>query len=455
MKKRLFGMLVILCMVLTMLPTAVFADECEHSYDYAYLHSDEEGHYAECDYCDYYDESTFAPHSDEDNNEHCDFCHYATGNTHYYEHGYYNYDEYGHYKECDYCDYCDESSFALHIDENVDGYCDVCPFYQCIVHCYDTGYYHSEPAGHYKECDNCQYYDKDSFEYHIDADGDSECDVCHDYVCTHSFDVGYLYSTAEGHYAECDHCSYHDESTFEPHIDEDGDAHCDLCYYADDDGHIFEEGNYIPILDGHAKACDFCGYCDESQVEPHIDEDGNAHCDLCQYADDDDHSFEEGYYIDIADGHTKLCDFCYYYDSSNYEPHIDKDGNAHCDLCFYANEEDHSFEGGHYNTYMNGHCIRCDFCYYTYDNAFEPHIDEDSDGNCDICNFYCPIPGDLNEDRSVDNKDVETLLWYTLFPEEYPLEGAMADFDHNDVVDNLDVEYLLWHTLFPQDYPLI
>ena len=63
------------------------------------------------------------------------------------------------------------------------------------------------------------------------------------------------------------------------------------------------------------------------------------------------------------------------------------------------------------------------------------------------------IPGDMNGNHIVDNKDVEYLLWHTLFPEDYPLPVS-GDFDQNDSVDNKDVEYLLWHTLFPDDYPL-
>ena len=61
--------------------------------------------------------------------------------------------------------------------------------------------------------------------------------------------------------------------------------------------------------------------------------------------------------------------------------------------------------------------------------------------------------GDLNGDQSIDNKDVEYLLWHTLFPASYPLE-TFADFDFSNTVDNKDVEYLLWHTLFPDSYPL-
>lgn len=63
------------------------------------------------------------------------------------------------------------------------------------------------------------------------------------------------------------------------------------------------------------------------------------------------------------------------------------------------------------------------------------------------------LPGDLDGIEGVDNRDVAYLLWYTLFPEDYPLPQA-ADFDGNGSVDNKDVEYLLWHTLFPKDYPL-
>ena len=63
------------------------------------------------------------------------------------------------------------------------------------------------------------------------------------------------------------------------------------------------------------------------------------------------------------------------------------------------------------------------------------------------------ILGDLNSDGSVDNLDVEFLLWYTLFPESYPI-SQKADYNHDGSTDNLDVEYLLWYTLFPEDYPL-
>lgn len=63
------------------------------------------------------------------------------------------------------------------------------------------------------------------------------------------------------------------------------------------------------------------------------------------------------------------------------------------------------------------------------------------------------VRGDLDGDDVVNNKDVEYLLWHTLFPDTYPISQA-ADFDGDGAVNNKDVEYLLWHTLFPDTYPL-
>ena len=64
------------------------------------------------------------------------------------------------------------------------------------------------------------------------------------------------------------------------------------------------------------------------------------------------------------------------------------------------------------------------------------------------------LVGDYNNDGVVSDEDVIYLLWYTVFPEDYPLYGKYADFTDNGVVTDEDVIYLLWHTVFPEDYPL-
>jgi len=63
------------------------------------------------------------------------------------------------------------------------------------------------------------------------------------------------------------------------------------------------------------------------------------------------------------------------------------------------------------------------------------------------------ILGDLNGDDSVNDDDVILLLWHTLLPDMYPIEGE-ADFNADGSVNDEDVIYLLWHTLLPDLYPL-
>ncbi|MBO5323976.1 MAG: hypothetical protein J6A88_07760 [Oscillospiraceae bacterium] len=63
------------------------------------------------------------------------------------------------------------------------------------------------------------------------------------------------------------------------------------------------------------------------------------------------------------------------------------------------------------------------------------------------------IPGDMDGDGVLNDKDVAQLLWHTLFPEDYPI-SADADFNGDGKVDDEDVAYLLWHTLFPDEYPI-
>ena len=76
-----------------------------------------------------------------------------------------------------------------------------------------------------------------------------------------------------------------------------------------------------------------------------------------------------------------------------------------------------------------------------------------ADENCTVCAPVDTVRGDLDGDGDVTDLDVEYLLWYTLFPEDFPITSD-ADYDGDGDVTDLDVEYLLWHTLFPEDFPL-
>ena len=99
---------------------------------------------------------------------------------------------------------------------------------------------------------------------------------------------------------------------------------------------------------------------------------------------------------------------------------------------------------------MTHHWHTCVACGEKADSA--EHIVSSDDQQCTVCGTLW-IPGDMNGDFAVNNLDVEYLLWYTLYPEDYPLLSD-SDFTGDGAVNNLDVEYLLWHTLYPEDYPL-
>ena len=46
------------------------------------------------------------------------------------------------------------------------------------------------------------------------------------------------------------------------------------------------------------------------------------------------------------------------------------------------------------------------------------------------------------------------LLWHTVQPEQYPLNGKRADFNGDGFVTEEDVIYLLWYTVDPDRHPL-
>ena len=61
--------------------------------------------------------------------------------------------------------------------------------------------------------------------------------------------------------------------------------------------------------------------------------------------------------------------------------------------------------------------------------------------------------GDVNMNGVVDMEDAVYLLFYTNYPEEYPVDQP-ADFDNSGEVDLDDAIYLLFHINFPDAYPL-
>ena len=130
--------------------------------------------------------------------------------------------------------------------------------------------------------------------------------------------------------------------------------------------------------------------------------------------------------------------------------HATGDCGADCQFC-RCNEETlalHKYDDVCDSTCNNANCKH---------TRVPPH--DYVEGSCSKCQAKDPdykpaIIGDFNDDGFVTDTDVIYLLWYTVFPEDYPLNGKKADFTGDGNVTDADVIYLLWYTVFPEDYPL-
>ena len=132
-----------------------------------------------------------------------------------------------------------------------------------------------------------------------------------------------------------------------------------------------------------------------------------------------------------------------------------------CKVCGTSFIDDYEEPIGHAEPHENttwigdfrDHWYLCDTCGGVV--GTEPHNFEDEvNSPCTVCGYRQDLlPGDLNDDDTVDDRDVSLLLWHTLFPESFEILGE-GDCNGDGQIDDADVAYLLWHTLFPEQYPL-
>lgn len=63
------------------------------------------------------------------------------------------------------------------------------------------------------------------------------------------------------------------------------------------------------------------------------------------------------------------------------------------------------------------------------------------------------LPGDVNDDGIVNDKDAEYLLYHVFHPQQYQVRQD-CDYNKDGIVNDKDAEYLLYHIFFKDDYPL-
>ncbi len=79
--------------------------------------------------------------------------------------------------------------------------------------------------------------------------------------------------------------------------------------------------------------------------------------------------------------------------------------------------------------------------------------DLEANGKVKIENEEEVLLGDVNGDKTVDDKDATYLLFYSFFPDIYPINQD-GDFNHDNKVDDKDAIKLMYFVYFPKLYPL-
>ena len=199
------------------------------------------------------DNGTLEDHINEDNDDYCDLCGSYMGHEHTFDEEYYYGTENGHYVRCDQCSFFLHGTPENHINEDNDDYCDLCDYYVGHEHTFDEEYYYGTENGHYVRCDQCSHYNKATFAEHVNEFGDHYCDICEYCVAYDHVYSGYYFACEKaGHYVRCDLCPEYDESTFTDHLDEDNDYYCDQCgHYLNTFRIVLTWGSVPSDLDSH------------------------------------------------------------------------------------------------------------------------------------------------------------------------------------------------------------
>lgn len=121
-----------------------------------------------------------------------------------------------------------------------------------------------------------------------------------------------------------------------------------------------------------------------------------------------------------------------------------------CNTCDFTRETAHQY-GTSWTKDMDGHWHACAVCGDRADYA-EHTLSPDDDTLCTVCGTLY-IPGDLNQDFTVDEDDAIYLLQHVLLPDHFRVEQAV-DYTGDGQINEDDAIYLLQHVLLPEYFPL-
>ena len=439
--KKLLSIILTLCMLLSAMPFAVFAEGCAHVWECYEEEAPNCGYETVCAYqCTLCGENKFeytpatGEHVDEDGDNWCEGCYNWLG----CEMG-----EHVQWSPCtdDACAYCgvplevvphEKSNYpcqvgtclyycglempatADHSDEDGDNYCDTCWDW---IGCDKGEHERMRPCTN----DSCMYCGA-PMEL---LPHQSNAPLCMDGTCRYG--CGTAMPSVGGHeYAydcsqNCLHCAAltrpeagHVEG--EPELDRQNESDHYLKYCCIYCSKLLSGGWEAHYDKDDTVGCDVCGYVDCDHA---YDYDCSTTCNLCGWETRPEAACVEGdpvvQYTDPAD--HKLYYYCRYcddwMDESPWEPHYDNDGVVGCDVCGYgACEHEYDYDCSAtcnlcgQRTRPEAECVEGDpvpkfiyadehklyyYCRYCDDwmgeSPYEAHYDNDGVVGCDVCGY--------------------------------------------------------------------
>ncbi len=272
----------LLCLVLVMSSFAGCQQEHTHTFDTKWQY-DASNHWkqATCEHADQVAEK--AAHLDEDGNDLCDVCGYSMGHTHTYESAWTQGNKTHYYKPT--CGCADEAKYrkdeADHEDKNNDSLCDICKYDYGHKHTYEEewtategGHWHAPSCGH--DVDGS---DKRA---HTDGNNDGACDDCGD-TGGHTHSYAEEWTNDENEHWHAPTCGHTVEGSEKgAHNDGDEDGKCDVCGYAPEHFHTFEE-EWTSDKTGHWHRAT-CDHADQKDAfGGHTGYEETGLCEVCGY----------------------------------------------------------------------------------------------------------------------------------------------------------------------------
>lgn len=391
MKKRIFSLLLVIAMLVTVLPVNVFAadPECEHSKVSYWYQSYDGQHYGYCPDCG---ENVYVE---------CD------------TNGYEAYNDYGHYQACSVCGYYDywnadllSHTWAYEVGSYGTGYhkqyCSVCGYTNSSNSpCnYNGQPYITEDGQHWQVCSVCKLAGKKTDcssgnAQYVGGDQHSitctKCGVGDTVDCTYGNYTYDSWNPSAGHYKKCSACGHTTDKvahTF-TYTGKDGktthSAKCNDCGYTITSQSCTLTGSYVQGETQHWKVCSVCktkGTMSNHNGSTKANNDGThtVSCTTCGKNAKVDCVYGDDYYSNGAAGHNQWCAECRSYSATTahnyteykYYGYVSGVGACHysvCEDCGYENRSNYeACEYGDYTRTATQHSRTCALCGDTVTN---------------------------------------------------------------------------------------